>query len=369
MKRIKNIEENGDVVWTVSWAPCGQYFITSGEEKCVRLYRASFRNKSFSNQVELSSCIDIENPIVSVEKVSDLEEIQNRTIRCIRFSNNGKYIAAASFDSTIVVYAKETQEVEGRMTNVWEIAATLEGHENEVKSIAWSPDDSVLASCSRDKSIWLWEVPTSDDNEIYEDWDCLSVMNGHTQDVKFICFAPKYATNETILVSASYDNSIRIWREGEDDWVCSCVLNLQKDGHLSTVWQVLFLTDIEGSSKDSKEVLFASCSQDISIKVWKFNLETNVSTCLQTLSSENNPIGFHQRTIFCLAFDVKRRLLASAGADDKIIIYNLNDKNNLVIKQVIPKAHESDVNSIVFNPKVSGLLLSGSDDGRISLWL
>ena len=49
-----------------------------------------------------------------------------------------------------------------------------------MKSVCWSPDGEHLGSCSRDKSVWLWE--TSDDF----DYDCGAVLNGHSQDVKMV---------------------------------------------------------------------------------------------------------------------------------------------------------------------------------------
>ena len=57
-------------------------------------------------------------------------------------------------------------------------------------------------------------------------------------------------------MSASYDNSIKLYHEDDDDWACFDTLH----GHDSTVWSLSF---------DGAGQRFASCSDDRTVRIWQ----------------------------------------------------------------------------------------------------
>lgn len=82
-------------------------------------------------------------------------------------------MASASFDGFVIIWHLENDfTLDSRLT--------LEGHENEVKSVDWSFDDKFLATCGRDKSVWIWET------DIDYEYETAAVLSRHTQDVKMI---------------------------------------------------------------------------------------------------------------------------------------------------------------------------------------
>jgi cytosolic iron-sulfur protein assembly protein CIAO1 len=151
-------------------------------------------------------------------------------------------IASASFDGTVVVWESHS----GSKCH-WDMIASLEGHENEVKSVCWSCDGRWIATCGRDKTVWIWEDVGRGE------FECVTVLNGHTQDVKFVKFHPHLSS---VLFSCSYDDTIRVWKEEGDDWYCAETLT----GHSSTVWALGM--NIAGTQ-------MVSGSADLSIVCWQ----------------------------------------------------------------------------------------------------
>ena len=186
---------------------------------------------------------------------------QNRSVpaRCLRMESRmegirfmDRYIAAASFDSNISVYRKENDE--------WKLFTMLEGHVNEVKNVCWSRDSKLLASCSRylcysnftyrDRNIIVWGYNEEDD-----EMDCVSVLSGHTQDVKFVRFNP--ANNN--LYSCSYDDTIKVWLYDGEDFSNINTLRI----HEGTVWGLAFNSSIQCSEESAGQLAEKSVESSV----------------------------------------------------------------------------------------------------------
>src|SRR5947207_1864656 len=79
-----------------------------------------------------------------------------------------------------------------------EMKATLKGHTDRVRSVAFSGDGKLLASGSVDQTVKLWDVATGKEK---------ATLEGHLQAVRSVAFSK----DDKLLASGSWDNSIRLW--------------------------------------------------------------------------------------------------------------------------------------------------------------
>jgi WD40 repeat protein len=189
------------------------------------------------------------------------------------------------------------------------------------------------------------------------------MLEGHTQDVKSLIWHP----SEIVLFSASYDDTIKIWVDENDDWYCGDTL----EGHVSTVW---------GLSLSEDGNTLTSCSDDRSVRVWKCHgvaSEENAWKCEFALED------VHKFAIYSVACSKFNNVIATGGADNAITLLLSNSSSSssssskksesdtdLQCVATISSAHDGDVNCVSWNPckTLSHLLVSSGDDGLARVW-
>ncbi|KAM0748575.1 WD40 repeat-like protein [Meredithblackwellia eburnea MCA 4105] len=248
------LKGHSERAWHSSWSPASPLIASCSTDKSIRIYSFTPTNSASSSD---SNHKDDEEPAYRFSLKSTIPTSHGRTVRSLSFSPTGTTLATASFDATVGIWqqvdeaglddGEEGGGGGGGGDGDWEAIDPLEGHESECKSAEWSADGRLLASCSRDKSVWVWEAVGP------AEFECLAVLMNHTQDVKSLTWHPY----DELLASASYDDTIKLFASDpyDDEWSCIATLN----GHTSTVWSVSFSPCGQ---------YLASVSDDLTIKIW-----------------------------------------------------------------------------------------------------
>jgi WD40 repeat protein len=233
----------------------------------------------------------------------------------------------------------------------WAWMLVLQGHDSEVKGVAYSPSGQYLASCSRDKSIWIWEE-VGEEGE--DEWETVAVLQEHTADIKCVSWRENDGDGE-VLASGSYDNTIRLWKEIEDgEWGSYAELggDDSNEGHTGIVWslawepevsQKLFVTsDDSGDSKSSRVPRLMSSSADCTIGIWSLvptppqpnrpsYFNPSIPSTMRPAPNESwkrtstLPLA-HDFPIYSIDWSKKTGRVVSTGGDGKVVVYEERTK-------------------------------------------
>ncbi|KAJ5654375.1 hypothetical protein N7490_001378 [Penicillium lividum] len=112
----------------------------------------------------------------------------DNTVSSIAFSPN-EQLLASSFPEDMIKLWK---------TAIGALQHTVEGPRERGPSVAFSPDGQLLASASWDNTIKLWKTATSKLEQ---------TLKGHTSLVRSVAFSP----DGRLLASASWDHTVKLW--------------------------------------------------------------------------------------------------------------------------------------------------------------
>ena len=96
---------------------------------------------------------------------------------------------------------------------------TLSGHTDQVYKVEWAPfNESILASCSADRRVGIWDLSRIGNEQTPEDAEdgppeLLFLHGGHTSKVSDFSWNNK---EEWTIASVSEDNVLQVWNMAEE---------------------------------------------------------------------------------------------------------------------------------------------------------
>lgn len=222
------------------------------------------------------------------------------------------------------------------------------GHAALVKTIAFSPDSKLLASGSYDTSIILWDL-----SDLKHPHSIGKPMIEHSSFVNSLAFS----FDGKLLVSASDDRTIRMWNVSNPK--SSVLLGPARNSpHTAPVTSIAISRGPDDTTK------FASVSDDGTVLLWNWDPTQSLPLTKATV------LKGHTGYVKSVAFDKEGTVLASAGFDNRIFLWDTS-----TYEQIGPplSVHSSAINSIAFGTKISEdkelpYLISGSNDRTMIRW-
>ncbi len=289
-------------LFALAWNPDGRLLASGGVDGVIRLWDLSAEQSEPSVRV-LSG--------------------HTGWISGLAFSPDGhdaQTLASASWDRTVKLWDVGEEGSVG-------VRQTLTGHIDYVFRLAWSPDGHLLASCGRERAIWLWDVERS---------SYRMALHGHSAAVHDLAFTP----DNRYLLSDSEDGTVRTW----DVESGQCVHIMQ--GY------AISLYDLNWNPNSTR---LASVGSDTMVIIWDG-------------AGKKRPmlLAGHRTIPYGVAWSPDGRRLASAGEDNAIRVWDASTGTTVQVLRDFDHA-EALFHSVAWSPDGT-FLAGGSALQGVQVW-
>lgn len=287
----QDIQASQTWIWSLTYSPDGRYLASADDTAQAKIWDTT-----------TGHCL----------KALDLPETIHIIFK-IAFSPDGQTLAIGGDHLALVLYSLATEEMR-----------LLEGHQQSITSLAFSPSQPFLVSSSHDHTVRLWDWNTG---------DVLQIWDEHQNMVRTVAFSP----DGNWLASGGDDCTIRLWQIESNQ--CLGVF----EGHHKAISAICI-------SPDGKSLI--SGSDDSTVRHW----DVRTGQCLKTLQG-------HEGAILAIALSPDGNTLISSSFNRRVQIWDLHSGNRL--HMAIGYTDQSY--GLTFSPD-GQVLAAGSSNSLVRLW-
>lgn len=240
-EEVQAVKFHQDTMVSVGWDGKIIIWSTKGNPENWKIIEVIMEN---GNQIY---CVDISEDgkhiiIGNNSNEANIYSIDGKLLNSIRHSGSVNSVDYSVSGSRILTASKNTGYI---WSNKGVLIDSLAGHENDIKSIEFSPDENSILTTSNDKTIKLW----SNNGKL------IKTLREHDGMVRAAHFSP----DGEYVISGSNDNKIILW-EKDGSFLTHLI------GHKSVVYDCNF-------SPDMSKII--SASGDGTAMIWDLNQKYN----------------------------------------------------------------------------------------------